>query len=249
MYRFGVFTTTLYAPIYITIMYFLWRAVFNASPEGVMHGMDWSRTVAYISIAMIIGNMIYSFVDYQISNDVRSGDLMIYLTRPMDFQAYHFFNALGQIAMNVLLIALPGCLYITLVLRLELRFGAGAILFVPSLFMGICIAFLLDYIVGIIAFYTESIFGITNAKGMLLMFFSGQLVPLAFFPDTLRQVAMALPFQAVINTPVSVLTDFSLNIGQAASMLALQVFWVFALLVVSRIFFSIAVKKLTVNGG
>jgi ABC-2 type transport system permease protein len=224
-------------------------AVFDSSPHDVLNGMTWSQTVAYISIAMLLGNTLYSFVDYQISGTVRSGDLIIFLMRPLDFQLYFFLTAVGQILLNILLIGVPGILFITLILRLDFSFGTSAVFFIPSMLLGIGIAFLLDYLVGIIAFYTESIFGITNAKGMLLMFFSGQLVPLAFFPAALRQVAMVLPFQAVINTPVSLLTDASLDIVSGLNMLLVQFIWVLVLIIISRLFFNRAVRKVTVNGG
>jgi ABC-2 type transport system permease protein len=109
--------------------------------------------------------------------------------------------------------------------------------------------YFINFLVGTICFYTESIWGINIMKEVIVLLLSGASIPLAFFPETLQKIVYYLPFQAIYNTPLKLLIDNSLSMRSRMSMLGWQVFWTVIVGCISYIFFKISVRKITVNGG
>ena len=86
-------------------------------------------------------------------------------------------------------------------------------------------------------------------KQVVVLLFSGATVPLAFFPETLRKVAMCLPFQSIYNTPLRLMLMKDPRMPEVLPMLLLQLLWCVVLTVVSSLFWRISVRQVTVNGG
>ena len=86
-------------------------------------------------------------------------------------------------------------------------------------------------------------------KEVVVGVLSGATVPLVFFPDTLRQVVMFLPFQAIINSPLELLLHGEYGLEKIVEILALQLFWLVVLGILSDVFFRVSLKRITVNGG
>lgn len=248
-YRAAILISAFYGPIYISIYYFLWRAVYGATPSGIINGMTFSSIITYLAIANVVQGMLYSYIDWDIAETVRSGNLVLLLCRPMGFMSIYAARWVGANALNLAMVTIPNIIFICIFIPMEVNFTAQTLLFIPSIILGMVIAFAFDFIVGTIAFYTESIYGITATKSVLMTFFSGQLIPIAMFPGVLREIAMLLPFQAVVNTPVSILTDSAMGLGDALRMMLIQLLWAAALVMFGSLFFKRSVRRVTVNGG
>ena len=78
---------------------------------------------------------------------------------------------------------------------------------------------------------------------------SGGIVPLNFFPETLRHIIDVLPFQAIYHIPITMLTDHTLQPAQFIRMLGIQLIWVLVFAVLGALGYQQAIKVLTVNGG
>ena len=88
-------------------------------------------------------------------------------------------------------------------------------------------------------------------KECVVLLLSGASIPLAFFPESLRNVVQYLPFKCIYDTPLNVLLQkegYTLNSGILYKLL-LQLFWCIALTLAGKLFWSVSVKKITVNGG
>jgi ABC-2 type transport system permease protein len=57
--------------------------------------------------------------------------------------------------------------------------------------------------VNLSAFWLLDSTGVILLMNMIIQFFSGFLMPIAFFPPILQQITRALPFQAVNNSPAT----------------------------------------------
>jgi ABC-2 type transport system permease protein len=76
------------------------------------------------------------------------------------------------------------------------------------------------------------------------LFFSGAIIPVAYFPGWLAAIARALPFAAILQTPVDVW------LGKAhAWQIAIQAAWAVALFAAGRVVLRRATRKLVVQGG
>jgi ABC-2 type transport system permease protein len=88
-------------------------------------------------------------------------------------------------------------------------------------------------------------------KECIVLLLSGASIPLAFFPEALRKIVQYLPFRCIYDTPLSVLLQkngYTWGTGLLSSLL-LQLGWCIALGLVGAAFWSISLKKITVNGG
>ena len=77
---------------------------------------------------------------------------------------------------------------------------------------------------------------------------SGELVPLWFMPDLLRQFIQLLPFQSIVYVPVSIYIGIPAT-GGIATALASQVFWAVVLVGVIRVMWKRALHRTVIQGG
>ena len=124
----------------------------------------------------------------------------------------------------------------------------AGVMFAISIALGYLVQFHIGFLLGSIAFATLDIRSISWAYYALIMFFSGQMVPLWMFPEALRVVAEALPFKAVYYVPMSIyIGTFK---GDAIwSALAFQAVWAAALALLARLAWSRVHRRLVVQGG
>lgn len=108
--------------------------------------------------------------------------------------------------------------------------------------------FLFNFIFGLSAFFVTYIWGFMVCKGMILRFFSGELIPIVFFPSAVQKALQYLPFSSINYTPVMIYMEkFTMN--ELISALCVQVVWVVILFVLMNVLWQSAIKRLTVLGG
>jgi ABC-2 type transport system permease protein len=90
--------------------------------------------------------------------------------------------------------------------------------------------------------------GVTLLANILLTFFSGFVLPIAFFPPWLATIANWLPFRAISGLPTQVFLG-QLNDAQVANALLVQLFWAAALTGVALFVLRLAMHKAVVQGG
>jgi ABC-2 type transport system permease protein len=99
------------------------------------------------------------------------------------------------------------------------------------------------------AFYSESVWGLSITKEILVTVFSGALIPLQFFPDAIRNILLWLPFQAIYHTPIMMLTKADQGWDIFLPMLLVQLLWAITLFLLTRLFYNQAIKVLRIAGG
>lgn len=233
--------------VYIVVLYFLWKSIYGTSQ--VVNGMTFNQVFVYMTVASSIFVLFKTWLEWFISREIINGAITMRLVRPLDHQLMMLSTACGQMINNALIITVPSMFILFVVFKADLPLGWNVLFFCLSLPLACLISLLIDYTVGLSSFYTESLWGISTSKEIIVLVLSGGLIPLRFFPEAMRHLLMYLPFQAIYHTPASLLTDTSLSITDHAAMLGIQVVWVAALFCVSRLFFAHAVKAVTINGG
>jgi ABC-2 type transport system permease protein len=151
--------------------------------------------------------------------------------------------------MNLAAITLPTIFMMLFVFKVKFTLGPGLIVLPLSLFMALQISFCFDYFVGLLGFYSESIWGISSVKEIIMTVFSGALIPLQFFPDGLQRILLWLPFQTIYHTPLMMITRPDQGWDVFLPMLLVQLVWVVLLFIGTRLFYNQAVKVLRVSGG
>ena len=220
--------------IYIVVTWFLWKAIY--ANGGTIAGLTFSQAYMYVGISTALSGFMHTASDWHLHNTVVRGDIVQFLTKPIGFSLQFFADEFGFALVNLIMITLPTFIIVFVMTGWGVPSLINIALFIPAVAIGFLLNFFFDFLIGLTVFLTKSIGSISTAKETTVMFLSGAIIPL-------------LPFQALYNTPIRLLVDNSLNMNEVIFILLRQVGWLLIFYLLVRIFFSLALKKLVVNGG
>jgi ABC-2 type transport system permease protein len=247
VYRAGFLFIVFGNVLYIVIAYFLWRSIYAA--QALINGLTFDQAFLYIALGSTVFILLKSYADWGMAQEIRDGTIAVCLTKPIDYQWYTFFTTVGFSSTSLVTVTLPTILMLAFVFRIDTGFGLGYLFFPVSLVLAFLISFHFDYLVGLMAFYTESIWGLSTTKEILIAVLSGALLPLQFFPAAVQRILMVLPFQAIYFTPLMMVTQPDRGAAVFLQMLGVQALWALATFLLCRLFYNQAVKVLRVAGG
>jgi len=235
--------------LFIFLLYFLWQAIYRGSAQPTINGMSFHDTYLYLCIANVLYLLFASGVDYWMAGTIGSGDIVMTLVKPMDWQLQLMSMRLGAMAFNLLTVTVPTFIVISILLRPGIRLGVNLLFILPSCALAFTVSYLFDFFVGLIAFYTQSFWGFSMIKNYVIRAISGSMVPLALFPGALRTVMDWLPFKAIYDIPTRLLMDRSLDAAGMLSALAFQAAWAIILFLASRLAFNRSIQRVMIHGG
>jgi len=246
-YRFNFVVSLLTVPLSVLIYYFLWSSVFAYTGKAVIRGFSFEEMIGYYVVSMIVGMFVWVDIDKWIAEDIRKGNLIVDLLRPMTYIAQCVWFEIGINSFGILLNLVPvfiiGFVFFNLAVAPLHVFG----IFFVSLALGFMIAFLMSFLVGLTAFWFKEIAGLRRVRRTLTVFLSGGMIPLTFFPESLQRVFEFLPFQYIRYTAINVyLQKYSLP-GMFVQ-LAIQLIWVLVLYWIVYALWNIAVRKFSGEG-
>ena len=247
VYRFGFLFTIVGNLVYLGVAYYLWKSIYSYS--DTIRGLTFNETFIYVALGSASFILLKTYADWYIHYEIREGIIANYLTKPMDFQIYNLFANFGSLLMNLTAITIPTALVMIFVFKVKISFGIGLFLFPISLLLAFLISFSIDYFIGLIGFYSESVWGFSTTKEILVTVFSGALIPLQFFPDAIQKVLYWLPFQAIYHTPLMMVTRPDQSVDVFLPMILIQVVWAILLFILARLFYNQAIKVLRIAGG
>ena len=250
-FRLGTFVTIFGNLIYLTLIFFLWKAIFASSETSTVNGMTFTDTIIYLVLATALFNFMEMYIVWDMSRSIQSGSIVLDLLRPMDYKKYMFFYYFGDNIVTFFLTFMPTFIVVFIVTHGAIHIGINMIFFVISVVMALVINFNIDMLVATICLYTESTWGINIVKESIVLLLSGATIPLAFFPDWLARIVDYLPFKCIYDTPLNILLQkpgFTWDDGVWIK-LAIQICWLAVLSIAFRIFWNHSVKQITVNGG
>ena len=230
---------------------FMFRAFFESSPNEFP--MTLSQFSGYIWLQQaFLGMFMAWFFDGEILESVESGAIAYELCRPTSIYAMWFTkNAAIRLSRTLL-----RCFPILIVAAFlpypyGLTFPAGVvpfILFLVSMILGMCVLIAFSMLIYISTFYTVSSIGIRTLAVSAAEFFSGALIPIPFFPDSMQKVLNLLPFASVQNAPFLIYVGY-LSIPDALFAIAVQTFWIVVLTAEGVLWMRRSLRRVVVQGG
>ncbi len=202
-YRPQVFTHIGSVLLRVFLLSTLWTALYRNN--GAQAGISLASMITYATLALLL-DLIYGVNGaYIIREKIREGSIAIDLMRPISVPLYVLADTIGQTSFAALQI-IPALALSLLLVHLDLpaSFAAG-LAFVVSVGLGFVVNFFLDLMMATVTFWTMEIFGVQLMVQFISSLLSGSLVPLYFFPPgLLQQLALASPFAAIYNAPLSI---------------------------------------------
>ena len=247
-FRLRYYTGIITYLINVTVYYFIWRAVF-ASATGSIAGFSLPQILTYVSVGWILRSFYWNTIDQEMAYEVIEGKIAMDLIKPVSVQWMWLARAMGESAFRLILLTAPTAIIVTLLFPVlppssPLNFALFFIAAVGSFFiMGA-----LNFIIGTCAIPLTSILALIRAKFWLIELLSGLLIPLSFFPRPLQVISSWLPFEHIANTPLQIYLG-RLSLTQTFRLLAIEYFWVAALLFLGHLWWTRATRKITIHGG
>ncbi|NLK96130.1 MAG: hypothetical protein GX275_13250 [Clostridiales bacterium] len=251
-YKVGFFMRIVGGLIQVLIMYYLWVAIFNSSSSSIINGFNSSEIIVYVIMSYITSQIINVSMDWTISDDIITGSIATNLIKPISYEKRILSESIGQVVLNLSTISLP--LWICFYIYKFISEGQmppdiiNILLYILSVILGYVVMFLFNFIFSISAFFVTYIWGFMMAKGILIKFFSGELIPIVFFPVALQGVLKYLPFSAMNYTPVMVYMG-KLPQNELLFSLGIQLVWIIVLYIIFRLLWKKAIERVTVMGG
>jgi ABC-2 type transport system permease protein len=247
-FRLRYYTGIITYLINVTVYYFIWRAVF-ANAGGPIAGFSLPQILTYVSAGWILRSFYWNTIDQEMAYEVIEGKIAMDLIKPVSVQWMWLARAMGESAFRLILLTAPTAIIVTLLFPvLPPASKLNLVLFLVAAVGSFFIMGALNFIIGTCAIPLTSILALIRAKFWLIELLSGLLIPLSFFPRPLQVISSWLPFEHIANTPLQIYLG-RLSPAQTFRLLALEYFWVVALLFLGHLWWMRATRKITIHGG
>ena len=237
-----------WAPVALSAL--LWSAAEAAGARG-MHGYTFPQLVTYFALTVLMGAPdAYGGggVDRRVSHEIATGEVRRYLIQPLHPAAFRLAHAAAGRAAKVAQ-ALPAALLLALLLQRDLVLPGvrHALLFAAAAVLGFALEFLIQFLIGLTAFWLGEtvIFGIA---GQVLALLGGALFPLDLLPRWAAGALRWLPFPYTVFFPLETFLG-RVPPEQAAWGLALQVGWLAVLAALTSLVWARGVARYEAYGG
>jgi viologen exporter family transport system permease protein len=246
-YRLRYYTGIVTYFIYVTVYYFIWKAIYEHSAS--IEGFDFSHILTYVAVGWLIRSFYYNNIDQEIAVQVMEGKLAMDLIKPVNTQFMYVAQALGESVFRLVMLTVPTAAVLILVFPVR---KPTSLLNFAAFFLSVVFSFFIvagiNFSIGTFAIRLKSILGLLRAKYFLLELFSGLLIPISFFPEIFQKALAVMPFQYISYIPVLIYLG-KLQGTQILKALAIQLFWVIAMLALGDGLWRWSSRKITIQGG
>ena len=246
-FRLRYFTGIVTYFLNVTVYFFIWTAVFkNASNIG---GYTLPQMLTYVSVGWIIRSFYWNTIDQEMAYEVIEGKIAMDLIKPVSVQWMWIARAMGESAFRLAMLTLPTAIVVALVFPVSRpASGENFVLFLLAVLGSFFLMGAINFMIGTCAIPLKSILALIRAKYWLVELLSGLLIPFSFFPAGVQRVMAWLPFEHIAYTPLQIyLGKFEHH--RAVVALAIEWFWVIALMYAAHAWWQRAVKGITIQGG
>ncbi len=238
---------TFVSPFVIAVFfYFVWGYLYSLS-GGLIGGFTYKEMIFYLIFGLIIHAIRSSELAEKICEEVKSGDIAIYLCRPVSFVKSVFAEGFGERIIQIFMV-LVALIVITLVADLPIPNIQTLGILVLYLILFIIFDIVLYSIIGAFSFWFTEIWGIRRAIEHIQLVLTGRILPLSLFPLWFSSILKFTPFYYMEYSFASIyLGKFTMI--QALFGVGMLTLWILILLAVLFIVYKIGFKKLEALGG
>jgi ABC-2 type transport system permease protein len=239
----GVFANTVWGFIKACIFMALWTA------RGEIGGYDVVDAVTFAFLSQALSAPLSMFgLSTDLPERIKSGAVTVELQRPADFQGWWLATDLGRATHQIIWRAPPflvGALAFTVHVPQKPWIWCA---FLISVYLGVTVSFGLRYLVSLSVWWLMDARGLNAVAGLLMMFLSGMVVPLVLLPGWFGELAMLLPWSAVLQVPSDVFLGKHSPVSTIMA-LVFQVCWALAILALGRLLTARMRTAVVVQGG
>lgn len=253
-YRGDFVFATLVRFLPIVTQIFLWGAIFgtfDGQSERSLNGYRYGDMVAYFLLVML-GRAFSSMpgLTTGIARDIRDGSIKKFLTQPIDLLDYLLWHRMAHKLVYYLMAAGPFALVFWVCrdyfpARPD---GLTLLAITASLVMAFLVGFLIESLMGLIAFWYLEVSSLVFVYMMLNYFLSGHMIPLDWLPSPLSDIVLYLPFKYLAFFPAAIALGRYTG-WQLVAELVIQFLWVLILWRLNRFVLNRGLRRYSAYGG
>ncbi len=270
-YRLRMIIWIFYDFIILFVQYYLWNAIFSSSGGSLMD-ISLSQYLSYVAFGLVFSRLVSSDIDGEIAQEIKNGTIAMHLLKP-----YSYFGAMTAQRVGYTVGQAIALIPVTLTILFLVDipplspFLLGATL--VSMLLTYALVTVLQFILGILAFWLTNYWGLFLFKQNIIALFSGELIalnllfrlgrsgipnfPVPWIPEGVMQniflglgwISYLLPFQAMAYTPSGIFTGMIQGPWPVLGHVALQIFWLMALSGLASHTWKRAQRHITILGG
>lgn len=239
----ALFTNIVFALLLSTVV----RAVIHNRGGVAIDGYDETALVTQVWVTQGMIGVINIFNrNPDLSERIRSGDVVVDLYRPVDLQAWWAAVDAGRAACELLVRLVPPVL-IGLLLGARLPRLEDVPVVAVSLALAVVVSFALRFLAASSGFWLLDARGVERAVMAAWLVAAGFTVPLPLLPDGIEAVLRLLPFASTVQLVADVWTGNAQP--SVPGSLALQAAWAVVLVAAGRWVQARATRRVVIQGG
>lgn len=254
VYRGDFAFATLVRFLPIVTQVFLWGAIYQATgprDTKVINGYTYGDMVAY-SLLVMVGRAFSSMpgLTTGLARDIRDGSIKKFLIQPIDLLDYLFWHRVAHKLVYYAVAFFPFA-FVFWLCRDYLRGWPDLVTlsgWLISLVIAFAVGFLIESLMGLIAFWFLEVSSLVFVYMLLSYFLSGHMLPLDWLPAPYGDAIRLLPFKYLAFVPAAILLEkyshqqLWVELGQGAV-------WIVVLLMINRLALSKGIKRYSAFGG
>jgi ABC-2 type transport system permease protein len=229
-----------------TIYLVVWTTV-ATTQGGAVGGFTAADFAGYFIAMMIVNQLTFDWHAFFMEWRVRTGDLSPMLLRPV----HPIHNDIAEnLTFKLLTFTVVAPVAVFLAMTFDARIQPEpwqVFAFIPALLFAMALRFLLEWCLGILAFWVTKMGAITQAWWVAVLFLSGQIAPLSLFPPLIQTIASVLPFRWMVSFPVEVGLG-RLTPDRVLQGYVVQAVWIGLSLVLLRVGWRVGVRRYSAVG-
>lgn len=233
----------------VGVQLFLWNAIYRGS-QGDVYGYSQPEIIGYTVLAALFAKMMVTGFEYEISKDIKDGQLSKFIVQPIRYGPYRLSRFLGEKGPQLIALAALagiGCILLRVYADLDIT-GINLLICCAALIVSVLLNFLIYYCLSTISFWLLEVWGIFYTFALIALLASGGVFPLDMFGPEVQKVLSALPFQYLVFFPVHI----ALGRADADALLqgfGVQLAWIAVLIALTGALWRFGMRKYESAGG
>lgn len=222
-----------------SVLLYLWIAIYDQG--GKIGDYSFKELFTYYLLQIIIYQLATTFISWDIIQEIKDGFFSQYLLKPVSYIKWQFTSNMAFKASEIVFTFLGLVLLISIIHKHLILPSSYLNLFhtVFLIMLSAILSFLLEFIIGITAFWITNTYNFRFLIEILARFFSGSLIPLSLLPKSIFFIGQFLPFQFLTFVPIQV------YLGKTSVFNAYLgiFFWIAFAAIFAHYFYKLSIKR------
>lgn len=240
-YKFEMLLTVFFGPLSLLVTYLLWKAIFAYNGAEVIGGFTFDEMVAYYVLSWFVFILRYNDIEDWIIHDVRMGNIVKNLVKPVGYIMEGFLFTLGHRSLALFIEAIPILIIGVFLFKIKVIW-TYLILFLISVSLALLLNYFICCIVGMTSFWIVHSRGLSRLKRILISFLSGNMIPLTFFPLAFQNISFYLPFQYLTYVPINIFLG-KYSFMEIFRLFSMEIAWIIVFYAMAILVYNRAIRR------